>query len=379
MRMLKVSFVVVFFVLTAMPVLQWWLHLIDISALDEKRSLAPVPDFVGKVLHGDGRLSGDINQWFDDHYGFRSLLVRFKHQLDYWIFRHSDKIFIGREGWLFQRDFLRVEIRAERAEGSEGRLVRERYLQLARYLSRRNIRLIVISNPDKQTIYPQYLPSDAPRLPTNNSFQRLRAFLKSRQEWIYIDGQDVLQRRCEGYRTFNLIDIHMTLPGGACFVRELVGRVAEAEGRSQPTSDYGLDYTMQASSVGGQASFMSLLWPPTQLVYVPEVVLDGPGPWTEGSFDDSPRGAFEWTYRAWPSHRASKLPPLLLFGDSFLDHYRGAGIQSYFTDIYRVRDTDNLDRALEDLPEGVRYFVYQFIEPYSTFFAVRKLPKDWLD
>src|SRR5262249_48698667 len=41
MRRLKVAYVLAFFALTVLPVLQWAVNLVDISALDEKRRLAP--------------------------------------------------------------------------------------------------------------------------------------------------------------------------------------------------------------------------------------------------------------------------------------------------------------------------------------------------
>src|ERR1700722_2384601 len=99
MRLIRIVFLNLFFVLAAAPVVEWASGVIDVSALEEKRTLAKLPDLKMIIFEGDGRLSKEINRWFDDHYGFRPLFVRLKNQLDYWAFRHSDKIFLGHNGW----------------------------------------------------------------------------------------------------------------------------------------------------------------------------------------------------------------------------------------------------------------------------------------
>jgi alginate O-acetyltransferase complex protein AlgJ len=378
MRGLKIAYVATFFALTALPVMQWSMSLIDISALDEKRRPAGPPDVLGKLLHGDGRLSTDINAWFDDRYGFRSLLVRLKNQLDYWLFDYSEKIFIGRDGWLYQPAYFLLAIEAERAGEAQARIVRARYLALARHLSERGIRLVIVSNPDKETIYPQYLPADAPIIPRDNSFARLRSFLKSRPEWLYLDGKDLLRQGCPGHELFLKYDLHMSFPGGLCFARELVARIAAAEGRPSSPWSHDLDFASTLSSEGGQASFMSLLRPlaPVKVEY-PERFIDEKDPAAEGSFADAPPRPFEWIYRARPEYRHDKLPGLVLYGDSFLDYYRPAGMYLYFTDVSRVReDGRNLLETLQQLPDGTRYFVYQFLEPYGNFIIGRDLPGD---
>jgi hypothetical protein len=58
------------------------------------------------------------------------------------------------------------------------------------------------------------------------------------------------------------------------------------------------------------------------------------------------------------------LPPTVLFGNSFSDHFLSAGAFLYFQDFYRGWGTGaELDVVLPTLPRGTRHFVYQFWEP----------------
>src|SRR5262249_20999600 len=131
-----------------------------------------------------------------------------------------------------------------------------------------------------------------------------------------------------------------------------------------------------ASSAGGQASFMSLLRPlPPVPVEYPKRFIDENDPAAEGSFDAAPAPPFEWAYHTRAQHRAHKLPGLVLYGDSFLDQYRPAGVQLYFADVARVRENGgNLTETLQKLPDGTRYFVYQFLEPLADLIIERALP-----
>ena len=372
MSRIKIAFVATFFTLSLLPVAQWATGFVDISALEEKRLLAPPPDFLAALLHGDGRLSASINQWFDDRYGFRALLIRIKNQLDYWAFRHSDKIVIGSDGWLYMPKDFDAEINAERAGDAAAEKVHEQYFKLVRYLAGAGIRLIVISNPIKESIYPQYLPGSIPRLPQDSRYQKLRAWLKSRSEFDFIDGNEVLAH-CRQWRTFHLIDIHMTFPGGVCFAKALIAQIAEDEGRPASPWDHSFSYTEGRSTAGGEADFLALLFPISQPTLDPDHVYGGND---DRSFSPDPSGVFEWIYHAPSGASADLLPPVVLFGDSFLDHYSTAGIQSYLSAAYRARNNDqNLSTVLTHLPDGTRYFVFEFLEQWVNAIGNYEIPE----
>ena len=369
MRVGKAVFVAIFFGLILLPGVQMVFHPISLGELEEKRRLEP-PPAVWDILRGDGRLATAINRWFDDHVGFRPWLIRAKNQLDNTLFGFNEKVFIGTDGWLYLRTYFDTKIVDER-RGEEGqRRIREGFMALANYVAQKGIKLVVVSNPIKETMVPEHQPFGVPYLPVHDQFEKLREFLKQERGWIYIDGPDVLRRPCTPLRTFQLIDLHMTSAGDTCFAREVVERIGIAEGRSPPVWHHHANYLHRFGSDGGLADFLGIFKWPSQPVDYPERYYGWRDTQADGDFavwpgGPIPGGIYEWVWHAREPFRHTKLPPVVLFGNSFLDFYPFAGFASYFQDVYRGSPSapKRLKQTLDQLPDGTRYFVYQFIEP----------------
>jgi hypothetical protein len=189
-RLVQAAFVGTFFALIALPLVPAIVPFGRSFPEAENRLPAPPPNFA-KILLGNGRMATELNRWFDDRVGFRWFFIRLYNQIDYSLFGHSNKVYVGREGMLFDRSFLDEKISAERAGDARRNAVQEKFAALARYLDRRNIRLVIVSNPSKASVYPELLPTDAPRFPAITQFDRLRRFLRESPQWLYVDGQEV--------------------------------------------------------------------------------------------------------------------------------------------------------------------------------------------
>jgi hypothetical protein len=349
---------------------------VKVKPLDEKRVLAPFPDVIGRYLHGDGRLSGSINQWFDDHVGFRPLFIRIKNQIDYSLFSYSSRVLIGRSGWLFEPGLLNGKVANDRAGQLGQAKLQNQFVALAAYLARRNVRLVIVSNPIKATIYPQFLPSNAPYFPQNGQFEKLRNFLKQEAGWTYVDGEDVMST-CKPHQLFYRQDIHITVPAADCFAKEIVSRIAIAEDKPATFWNPNFTYHPQGGEFGGLISFMSLLVDPTETYDVP----DGdfrPGQSTpEGSFVDDPQHFFESIYQTNIPFWQTKLPPILLYGNSFVDFYLQSGMYFQFQEVYRVRSNGiPVEEMLHKIPINTRYVIVQFLEAYLTDFMTYNIPSN---
>src|SRR4051794_11876306 len=91
-------------VLIVLPLVQMMFGVFRIGALNEKRTRYEIQNLWPRLQGGDGMLAADVSKWFDDHYGFRDLLIRLKNQFDYSVFGTSHRISMGKNGWLFFRD-----------------------------------------------------------------------------------------------------------------------------------------------------------------------------------------------------------------------------------------------------------------------------------
>ncbi|HET9353306.1 MAG TPA: hypothetical protein VFO32_04865, partial [Sphingomicrobium sp.] len=104
-RVLSVIFLAVVTACFGLPFLQT-LHPIFgtiVAPVDEHRTASPLPS-PRLLLKANSEFVDGLNKWFDDRAGFRDLLIRTKNQIDYSVFSTSRKVYVGSNGWLFERD-----------------------------------------------------------------------------------------------------------------------------------------------------------------------------------------------------------------------------------------------------------------------------------
>ena len=147
-----------------------------VPPLEERRQPSPFPS--PRLLLGvDGEFASRLNAWFDDRVGFRDLFIRSKNQIDYSLFRTSRKVYVGRDGWLFDRDPADPLAYLTPAQMAA---LEQSFVSLADMLAKRGIRLIVVGYPNKLRLYPEMAAPGQPLPGPNDNVVKLRQFLASR-------------------------------------------------------------------------------------------------------------------------------------------------------------------------------------------------------
>lgn len=377
MRATKISFVVVMLAMLLLPGAQMIFSFIDIPILQEYRRLAAFPDLPKTFTEEQGRLAKPINTWFDDNVGFRPLLTRINNQVDYSVFHYSRNVVIGKGGWFYDNSWMSYQVTRERQGEALQRLADEKMVAIAQYLAKHNVKLVLISFPVGSSVYPEFLPAEAPTLPEPNQYEKFNSFLKTRSDWIYIDGLDLLRAHTDQQLFFKL-DHHPNPVGSYIVAREIVGAIASAEGFKENPWDRQLNFVPSELASGAFARYVSILVPMRPDVYLAPDAATGyddknPPPGQTFTAGSPP---FETIYRN-NGPRRNKLPPIVLFGNSFADWYASLGMNEYFSRIYRVRSIgQDIEASLRAIPPDARYFVFQFIEPYWDSFTLADIPQD---
>ena len=375
-RRIQQAVVCVFVAMVVFPLVQMIYPIVRISPLEENRTLAPAPDFFKIIFNGDGRVAAELNKWFDDRIGFRSFFIRLRNQIDYSLFGHADKLYIGKDGTLFHRGTLDSIVAYERGGEAWQQAVQAKFTALAHYLERRGIRLVIISNPAKETAEAELLSPEAPRLPADTQFHKLRRFLAANPEWIYVNGQDFIGK-CGDDPPFYRTDAHSTMPVGYCIAKDVVSRIAVAEGRSASFWNPSFTYYRLTGFSGNLARFMAVLIKPTESIEFPHTLYHSALTVPEGTFSADPDGFFETVYRTHESLRDNKLPPMVLYGNSFAAPYLNSGLYFQFAEVHSVRSNDiPVEAALRKLPVSTRYMLLQFYEPFLGEFLQYKIPEE---
>ena len=174
-RRTKLLFVGTFFSILMLPMLQQAIGIFPEQPVNENRRLAAPP----RVADGFAKFTEQAQKWYEDHFGFRSFLIRLKTQIDFSIFGSSDRVHVGKDGWLFYRaviDRRRFKSHAFDLD-SAGRVARN-VGRLNAALRQNGIALILTWNLLADRFVPKaLLPNSFPKLPDSPDVQPLLSAL----------------------------------------------------------------------------------------------------------------------------------------------------------------------------------------------------------
>ncbi|MBV9635263.1 MAG: hypothetical protein JOZ40_11610 [Methylobacteriaceae bacterium] len=365
-------FVLAFAALLAAPLVQMWLRIVPVPAVEERREFRALVDPLPRLAAMDPKLAGDVNGWFDDHYGFRDLLIRINNEINYQFFRTADKVFIGKDGWLFAKEDFNQIVKDAGDAAAAGAIVTS-LRNLRDCLARRNVGLVVVLNTSKSSLYPEFLPPEAARNPPSRLAQRVAAVLDEETGLIFIDAERVL-RKHRDETVFFKTDMHMN-PKGAWFVYgELIKRLSSALDELPPPAK-PQSWREHYWPYGGEARYLSKFLPLGEMVAMSSASFGAMKDDEFGKFRfDLGKGAvpgrpdiplFDWTFEN-KRDQANLLPPIMLFGTSFTDPLFDLRLNEDFKAIYRTKSNipERIVRVLQNLPPDVKFLVLEYPEPF---------------
>ena len=371
MNLVRRASVFVWAGLLLVPVMQMAFRVVPEAPIQENRVLAQFPGWTAEGLLSPGTWGMKFHAWFNDNFGFRNTLIRLINQADYLLW-YSDRVHLGRDGWLHYRLVLDDgKPKLARLPPEEISAIAERVEAMRAFLASRGLRLMAVTIPQKDVIYPETLRYDAPVLPRPSSFDRLRAALSARLGQDHIDGQEIMEDlKRRGVQVFHRTDFHWTDVAGGEVGRVLVNRIADLEGRPdlrwvEPLKALPLD-----NWSGGEAQFMPLLRPLTENTTRLESWNDP----ARGSFewlgtDQHFNQAFPWAYSfVWRSSQSERtLPAAIMATNSYGDSFWRAGMHFHFRRIQVQRfrgakPASFMAETINTVLPDTKYFVIQFHE-----------------
>jgi hypothetical protein len=357
-KAIKAATVWVFAFIIVCPFLQEHLHVLQYRALQENRLKIPRPMDWRTLFAAGTPFAKKYEEYFNDNYGLRDLLICANNQLDYLLFRKSDRVLIGPDNWLFYKSVVEEEILAEQTRNQFSEPMYARFLKLNQMLAARGITLVIVPCPMKNTIYPEKLPSSAPRRPSPTAFDRYRMFLGSHPEIVTIDAVPILMKLKKTFQAYHKTDFHWNDPAGAYVAKELVNKLGNLSGKgnvwNQPVGIW-----IQKILSGDESLSLALLWPIQEdaLFFPSDHIETGLGKYTVAQGANSN----EWSYQTTMVDDSRLIPNTVMFGDSFADAFLRAGFTAYFSHFQKYYNSDFRKRfAL--IPDGTRFVIFQHIE-----------------
>ncbi len=206
-----------------LPTLDTLLKLDPAKGFDENRRLAGFPSLSEGF---NQRYLNRLEACFNDHFGFRRSLIRTRLELETYL--NLGNVFLlvrrGRDNWLYTTDAGAMENYSGRTRLTEPQLRQWQALleQRRDSLASRGIKYLLVIAPDKQDIYPEYLPPRLTRVRNNTALDELLAYLRHNCTVNILDLRPpLLAAKARSGLIYYKSDTHWNLLG-ACFASQAI-------------------------------------------------------------------------------------------------------------------------------------------------------------
>lgn len=263
-----------FFVLCiCLPVADLVLGLDPSAPLSENRQMAARPSLTSSTLAvlqhptGIGAWLGllqdataypaNFTRYFNDHFGFRRLLVRTHSRFVLLGWPSKSDVIVGRHGWLFLGEArARESYQASTSFSPEELASWRSELERRRdWLAAQGSDYLLVIAPEKSTIYPEFMPTHVPRIGQQTRLDQLVSYLAENSDLQVIDLREALVEAGAQHPTYYRTDTHWTDWGAFVVYQQIMMRLSERHPDLQLKS--ASNYTFHAQeTVGGDLAGM---------------------------------------------------------------------------------------------------------------------------
>jgi len=207
----NVALIVLFIALLWIPLFDSVFRFDPSPAPNEKRALAEFPEFSFQPAAWRDYLTG-LEQYYNDHFGFRKTLLRWEHKWKRGLFRESSvtEAMIGRDGWLYLARGGMVDNMLGNLSYNDAQLAAWRQVFRTRrdWCAARGIAYQLVIAAEKHSVYPEHLPTWIPAARKTDQIGQLVAYLKTNSTVPVLDLREPLRHAKTNLLTFHVTDTH---------------------------------------------------------------------------------------------------------------------------------------------------------------------------
>jgi hypothetical protein len=199
----------------------------------ENRPPAPMPE-VPLARKAIARFPPRFEAYFQDRLPARELLLReqARFEVDWLDTSSSDKVIVGRDGWLFMNEEKSENPGRQVAQDEQCRLWAQEFRRRRDWLAERGIEYIVVLTPEKHSIYPEYLPEIHRHTHGPSAAEMLAETLRSDPEMsVVVLRETLVAQKQNGASNHSSLyfhtDTHWNDEGAYLAYRGLVQRLAQ--------------------------------------------------------------------------------------------------------------------------------------------------------
>jgi hypothetical protein len=235
---------------------------IESGVSTEQRTLAKKPVF---------RLNRDIinlypreyETYINDNFGLKSFLVWLNSYIDVKVLKSSpiDRVALGKEGWLYatkEGKLNMIDIYRGMIFFSDEELLRikNNLVEQNEWLKERDIPFVLLIAPNKETVYPEYLPDSIKKVQEKGRLDQLISYLKANTNINIIDGREVLLNNKGVGRLYYKTDSHWNELGAYYGHKAIMDQVGKSFPKLKSTELNDYNIVTEVKSEGGDLARM---------------------------------------------------------------------------------------------------------------------------
>ena len=229
-RLTNICLFTVFITFLWLPTLDTFLHFDHSSIPGENRLPAEFPK-IKPGFDGLKKFIVGLEACFNDHFGFRKGLIWSYRSGIFYSFHDqqgNQSVLVGSDGWLYFNENQMVEhyrgtLLFTPDQLQDWKTLLEQYRD---WFAQRGIKFLFVVAPDKQSIYPEYLPSWMNKVSTETKLDQFFAYMKMHSTVDVLDLRPtLLEKRSMGPMYFKT-DSHWNQLGAFFAYQRLVNELA---------------------------------------------------------------------------------------------------------------------------------------------------------
>jgi hypothetical protein len=231
--------VIIFMAVIYFPLVNRVIPLSGQSHLQEKRKMAAKPEFRWDRMF---QYLKEFSSYYNDYFTFRSDLIFLNNLLKIKFFRVSPTptVLIGKNGWLFfdnpvtqpgTVDYYRALTPFSVKELEQWKNLLE---QRHQWLAARGIHYLFVIVPNKNTIYPEFMPDHICRVNKKSRMDQLVEYLEKHSTVPFLDLRKALKDAKTNYPVYSKTDSHWNEYGAYIAHREIIAYISRYFKEAEP-------------------------------------------------------------------------------------------------------------------------------------------------
>jgi alginate O-acetyltransferase complex protein AlgJ len=241
----QVLLVVLFLTALCLPVMDQYFQFLPQMESTEQRKLAEKPTVDVKRLF---RIPEAYEAYFNDNFGLRNLLVHWNSLFQFkWLkISPNPTLLIGKNGYLFygSADTIRDYRGLRPWSAEELDFIKLRLASDTSILKNHGILYLVVVCPNKDTIYPEYMPDTITKVTNVRRLDQLMELQKMNPNLPIIDLRQTLRKWKASYPLYYKLDSHWNAIGGFLAYQEIMKKITEVLPEVQPLTMADVEITI---------------------------------------------------------------------------------------------------------------------------------------